>query len=102
MVVTRGAAPVDAARCLARYEATILPEVLARSCAATAMQPVDHRCRNPARLQDEAGHGSRERTGFPGRALRCLVFLVARSWVSGHRSSDARLEPADHGLDGFA
>ena len=41
MVVAGGAAPVDAARRLARDEAAELPEVLARAGAAAAVQAVD-------------------------------------------------------------
>src|SRR5436190_21065662 len=72
MLVARGAAPVDAARGLAREKAPVLPEILAGAGALAAVQPVNDGRGDAARLEDEARHGFSERAGDAARVLRGL------------------------------
>ena len=85
MIVARGAAPVDAARRLARNEAAVLPEILARSGAAAAMQPVDDGRGDAARFEDQARHGFGERAGLAARALGRLDLVPVRASGCGHQ-----------------
>src|SRR5262245_64997196 len=79
MFVAGGAPPVDAARRLARQEAAILPEILARPGPLAAVQSVDDGGGDAARLEDQARHGLRERAGFAARALRRLDLVLIRA-----------------------
>src|SRR5262249_5523356 len=66
VVVTRGAAPIDSRGSLTGHKAPILPEVLPGACAPATVQPVNHRRRNPPRLQYQPRHARRERTAHAG------------------------------------
>jgi hypothetical protein len=78
MLVTRRAAPVDAAGRLAREKAPVLPEILARAGALATVQAVDHGRGDAAGLEDEARHGFRERARLPARMLRGLDLVLVR------------------------
>ena len=100
MFVAGGAAPVDPARGLARQEAAVLPEILARPGPLAAVQPVDDGGGDAARLEDEARQRVRERAGLAARVLRRLDLVLVRAALAAIRLSDARLEPADDALPG--
>src|SRR5689334_8755233 len=80
MIVARGAAPIDVLRRLAGHEAPILPEVLAGSGAAPAVQAVDHGRSDAARIEDEPRNAGGELAALADRRLYCLALgLVAPS-----------------------
>src|SRR5690348_5592742 len=56
MIVTRRSPPVDILSRLARHEAAVLPEVLARPGAPPSVQSVNDRRRNAARFEYEPRH----------------------------------------------
>jgi hypothetical protein len=64
MVVARRAPPVDAGGGLAGNEATVLPEVLARTGAAAAVQAMNHVSGDAAGFKNEARQRGGERTAF--------------------------------------
>src|SRR5262249_52303126 len=76
MVVAGGAAPIDACSRFTRYEAAILPEVLARSGTTPAVQAVNDGCGDPAGFEDQAGHRCRQRSAFADRAPDCCNVLA--------------------------
>src|SRR6202030_2030166 len=87
MVVACGAAPIDPPRRLTRHEPAILPEILARSGAAAAVEPVDDGGSDATRLQDQPRHlGGKFAAGTDGVWNGCGV--VKRRCVLGHRLSD--------------
>src|SRR5262249_62224863 len=75
VLVARGAAPVDAVRRLARDEAAILPEILARTRTPAPVQSMDDGRRHPARLEDEARDAGRQRVRLAGPPPGCLHFV---------------------------
>ena len=79
MLVARGAAPVDAARGLARQEAAVLPEILPRAGALAAVQPVDDGGGDAAGLEDETRQAFRERAGLAAGVLRGLDLVLVRA-----------------------
>src|SRR5262245_31847381 len=85
VVVARRAAPVDAVGRLAGDEATVLPEILARTGAPAAMQPVDDGGGDAPRFQDQPRDGGRERVPFAGGPAGRLELLLPRIERLGHR-----------------
>jgi hypothetical protein len=71
MIVAGRASPVDPGRRFARYEAAVLPEILAWTGAAAAMQPVNHGCRDAARFEHQSRHSGGECTCLAERAGYC-------------------------------
>src|SRR5262245_46263252 len=84
ILVARGTPPVDAPRRLAREEAPVLPEILARTGALAPMQAVDHGRGDAARLQDQARHAVRERARLPARVLRRPDLLLVGASLGRH------------------
>src|SRR3954453_13768673 len=85
MLVARRPTPVDTARGFSRQEAAVLPEVLPRPRALTAVQPVDDGGGDAPRLEDQARQGFRQRACFRIRVLRCPdLFLIRPSLGRWH------------------
>jgi hypothetical protein len=76
MIVARRTPPIDSRGRLAGNKAAVLPEILARSGAATAVQTVDHRRRHATRFENKPWHAGRERTAFAGRSGDRRTVLV--------------------------
>jgi len=85
--VARRAAPVDPPGRFAGDEAAVLPEVLARAGAAAAVQPVDDRGRDAARLEDEPGNSGGQRTRLAGCPAGRRQFLLAGPGPFRHRTT---------------
>ena len=79
MIVARGAPPIDPRRRLAGDKAAVLPEILAGSGAAAAVQSVNHRRRDAPRFQDQSRHGGGERAAFADRTLHRRTIVIGRA-----------------------
>ena len=64
IIVARGATPIDIVGRLADHEPPVLPEILAGSGAAAAVQAMDHGGRDAARFQNEPRNTARRVCGF--------------------------------------
>ena len=83
MIVARRAPPIDVMRWLARHEAAVLPEILARAGAAAAVQAVNDRRGDAARFQDEPRNPRGELAAFADSRQYRVVLGVAASGL-GH------------------
>src|SRR5438270_6341916 len=75
----RGAPPVDAAGRFAGHEAAVLPELLAGAGPPAAVQPVNDRRGNAARLENEARHAFRQRARLAAGVLSRPDLALVRS-----------------------
>src|SRR5712691_6592620 len=89
MIVARGAPPIDVLRGLARHEAAVLPEVLARSGAPAAVQTMNDRRCDTACFQDKPRHGVGELAGADGRLAYRAGLDVVRPYLR-HRDYPMR------------
>src|SRR5215472_8797386 len=78
MVVARGTAPINILSGFAGHEAAVLPEVLTRSGATTAVQAMNDRRRDTACLKNEPRHGVGELAATDGRLLYRAGLAVVR------------------------
>src|ERR1700692_114747 len=83
MIVARRTPPVDIVGWLAVDEAPVLPEILARSGAAPAVQTVNDGGCDPARLQNEPRNPRGELSAFANSRADRLVLRIA-TYGLGH------------------
>src|SRR5262249_21799782 len=89
MIVACGTPPIDILRRFPRYEAAVLPEVLTRARPASAVQTVNDRRRDPARLKNEPRHRVGKLTGADNRRADRTGLAAVPSWL-GHRDYPMR------------
>src|SRR5262249_11427226 len=80
MVVARRPPPIDSRGGLTGNKAAVLPEILARSSAAAAVQTVDHSRRDATRFENKPRHAGCERAAFAGRSGDRSTVLIYALW----------------------